>query len=164
MQGSISTYLKVLSADHVMAEPQHKSSWPPVSAEEFAEWFDSDGRLVKEVTMRQRVFEGAAKLPSLSPFPYQHFPLFLPLFSISPPNPLPPSLPPFPPFPPPFPLRASFHPFILSEHLHVHVLQISCSGCVRQLFTYMHGSCELLCTFISIGANNMCEHCHNVYM
>ena len=30
----------------------------PVSADEFAEWFDSDGRLVKEVTMRQRVFEG----------------------------------------------------------------------------------------------------------
>ena len=41
-----------------MSEPSPKSSWEPVSAEEFAEWFDSDGRLVKEVTMRQRVFEG----------------------------------------------------------------------------------------------------------
>ena len=30
----------------------------PVNAGEFAEWFDSDGRLVKEVTMRQIVFEG----------------------------------------------------------------------------------------------------------
>ena len=29
-----------------------------VSGEEFSQWFDSDGRLVKDVTMRQRVFEG----------------------------------------------------------------------------------------------------------
>ena len=39
-----------------MSEPHPQSSWQPVSAEEFLEWFDSDGRLVKEVTMRQRVF------------------------------------------------------------------------------------------------------------
>ena len=42
-----------------MCEPvQSASMCQPVSAEEFAEWFDSDGRLVREVTMRQRVFEG----------------------------------------------------------------------------------------------------------
>ena len=40
-----------------MSEPQPQSSWQPVSAEEFADSFDSDGRLVREVTMRQRVFE-----------------------------------------------------------------------------------------------------------
>ena len=48
----------VIIVGHVMSEPQPQSSWQPVSAEEFADWFDSDGRLVREVTMRQRVFEG----------------------------------------------------------------------------------------------------------
>ena len=42
----------------VMSEPMSQMSCEPVSSEEFSEWFDSDGRLVKEVTMRQRVFEG----------------------------------------------------------------------------------------------------------
>ena len=49
-----------------MSEPHPQSSWQPVSAEEFSEWFDSDGRLVKEVTMRQRVFEGMSH--KLHPF------------------------------------------------------------------------------------------------
>ena len=44
----------VVTVDHVMSETQPQSSWKPVSAEEFADWFDSDGRLVREVTMRQR--------------------------------------------------------------------------------------------------------------
>ena len=30
----------------------------PVTPEEYRDWFDSDGRLVKEGIMRQRVFEG----------------------------------------------------------------------------------------------------------
>ena len=57
-----------------MSEPHPQSSWQPVSAEEFAEWFDSDGRLVKEVTMRQRVFEGMShKLhPFHKPAPHSH--------------------------------------------------------------------------------------------
>ena len=48
----------VVTVGHVMSEPHPQSSWQPVSADEFADWFDSDGRLVREVTMRQRVFEG----------------------------------------------------------------------------------------------------------
>ena len=57
----------VVTVDHVMSETQPHSSWQPVSAEEFADWFDSDGRLVREVTMRQRVFEGtcvSARFPT----------------------------------------------------------------------------------------------------
>ena len=30
----------------------------PVSPEEYVGWFDSDGRLVREAVMRQRLFEG----------------------------------------------------------------------------------------------------------
>jgi hypothetical protein len=41
-----------------MSEPNPQMCcWEAVSCEEFSEWFDSDGRLVKDVTMRQRVFE-----------------------------------------------------------------------------------------------------------
>ena len=57
----------VVTVGHVMSEPHPQSSWQPVSAEEFADWFDSDGRLVREVTMRQRVFEGtcvSARFPT----------------------------------------------------------------------------------------------------
>ena len=42
-----------------MSEPDTQMCcWESVSCEEFSEWFDCDGRLVKDVTMRQRVFEG----------------------------------------------------------------------------------------------------------
>ena len=49
-----------------MSEVSCQSSRKPVSAEEFAEWFDSDGRLVKELTMRQRVFEGTCTCMSVT--------------------------------------------------------------------------------------------------
>ena len=48
----------IVTVGHMMSEPHPQLSWQPVSAEEFADWFDNDGRLVREVTMRQRVFEG----------------------------------------------------------------------------------------------------------
>ena len=64
-----------------MSEPHAPSSWQPVSAEECGDWFDSDGRLVKEITMRQRVFEGTS--PSVSPCLSS---LFVPSLLLPPPS------------------------------------------------------------------------------
>lgn len=44
-----------------MSSSSFSSSGPPrvvVSEAEYQDWFDSDGRLVREARMRQRVFEG----------------------------------------------------------------------------------------------------------
>ena len=40
-----------------------------VGEAEYRDWFDSDGRLVKEAQMRQRVFEGEGKI---NQGPYYH--------------------------------------------------------------------------------------------